>query len=47
MRCCTAASGRDALPVVEIDAEGRERYVGLLSRAAAFSAYDRELEHQV
>jgi CIC family chloride channel protein len=41
------ASGRDALPVVEADADGNERYLGLLTRSAAFSAYDRELEHAV
>lgn len=35
--------GRDALPVV--DDEGR--FAGLVSRAAAFEAYDRALEHSV
>jgi hypothetical protein len=41
------ADGRDALPVVELDAAGCERFVGLLTRAAAFNAYDRALEHAV
>jgi CIC family chloride channel protein len=42
-----SASGRDALAVVAADDEGQPRYVGLLTRAAAFSAYDRALEHAV
>ena len=41
------AAGRDALPVIEIDVEGREHFVGLITRAAAFAAYDRALEHSV
>jgi CIC family chloride channel protein len=38
---------RDALPVVEQDAAGREHFVGLITRSAAFAAYDRALEHAV
>jgi CIC family chloride channel protein len=38
---------RDALPVVEIDAQSQERFIGLISRSAAFAAYDRALEHAV
>ena len=41
------SSGRDALPVTDVDAEGRVHYHGLLTRSAVFSAYDRELEHAV
>lgn len=41
------ATDRDALPVVEIDASGQERFVGLITRAAALEAYDRTLEHAV
>jgi chloride channel protein, CIC family len=38
---------RDALPVVDVDVDGRERFVGLFNRSAAFAAYDRVLEHAV
>ena len=41
------ARGRDAVPVVESVDGGRERFVGVISRAAAFAAYDRALEHAV
>ena len=39
--------GRDALPVITVDTDGRQRFVGLITRAAAFAAYDRALEHSV
>ena len=42
-----SATGRDALPVLGTDEQGQRQYVGLLTRAAAFSAYDRALEHAV
>lgn len=41
------ASGRDALPVVDVDGAGRVRFVGVISRSGAFAAYDRALEHAV
>jgi CIC family chloride channel protein len=41
------ASARDALPVTERDADGRERFVGLIDRSAAFAAYDRAVQHAV
>lgn len=41
------AADRDALPVVDRDASGRETFVGLITRAAALAAYDRTLEHAV
>jgi CIC family chloride channel protein len=41
------ARGRDAVPVVEAMDGGRECFIGLVSRAAAFAAYDRALEHAV
>jgi CIC family chloride channel protein len=41
------ARGRDAVPVVEATGDGGERFVGVVSRAAAFAAYDRALEHAV
>ena len=41
------ARGRDAIPVVEATDGGRERFVGVVSRAAAFAAYDRAIEHAV
>jgi CIC family chloride channel protein len=41
------ARARDALPVVEVDADGRERFVGLISRSGAFASYDRMLQHSV
>jgi CIC family chloride channel protein len=41
------AQSRDALPVVEVDAEGHKRFVGLINRSAAFAAYERMLEHAV
>jgi CIC family chloride channel protein len=40
-------AGRDALPVVEVDAAGRTHFIGLINRSAAFAAYDRALEHAV
>jgi CIC family chloride channel protein len=39
--------GRDALPVIAVDAEDRGHFVGLITRAASFAAYDRALEHSV
>lgn len=42
-----SAMKRDALAVVSIDANGRELFVGLITRSAAFDAYDRALEHAV
>lgn len=41
------ARGRDAVPVIETTPGGAERFVGVVSRAAAFAAYDRALEHAV
>jgi CIC family chloride channel protein len=41
------AARRDALPVVSADGTGRERFVGVITRSAAFDAYDRALEHAV
>ena len=41
------ARGRDAVPVVERSANGRERFLGIVSRAAAFAAYERALDHAV
>ena len=41
------ARGRDAVPVVESVEGGRDRFVGVISRAAAFAAYDRALDHAV
>jgi len=38
---------RDALAVVDVDHEGRQRFVGIITRSAAFDAYDRALEHAV
>jgi len=40
-------AGRDALPVIEFDGDGHHHFVGLITRAAAFAAYDRALEHSV
>ena len=43
-----SAAGRDALPVIaEDDGSGATPFVGVLTRAAAFNAYDRALEHAV
>ncbi|MEO6879119.1 MAG: chloride channel protein [Gemmatimonadaceae bacterium] len=41
------SSGRDALPVIEADDAGHDRFIGLVSRSAIFSAYERALEHAV
>ena len=41
------ARGRDAVPVVEPAAGGVDRFVGIVSRAAAFAAYERALDHAV
>jgi Chloride channel protein EriC len=41
------AGARDALPVVETDSLGHEQFVGLVTRSAAFAAYDRMLQHAV
>jgi hypothetical protein len=41
------ARARDALPVIEADDAGNYRFAGLVTRAAAFEAYDRALEHHV
>jgi chloride channel protein, CIC family len=38
---------RDALPVVDVSADGNERFVGLINRSAAFAAYDRMLQNAV
>lgn len=40
-------AGLDALPVVDRDADGVERFIGLITRSAVFAAYDRALEHAV
>ena len=42
-----STNGCDALPVIGLDANGRHHFVGLITRAAAFAAYDRALEHSV
>lgn len=41
------SAGRDALPVIDVDAAGHQHFIGLITRAAAFAAYDRALEHSV
>ncbi|HEX3867154.1 MAG TPA: chloride channel protein [Gemmatimonadaceae bacterium] len=41
------ARRRDALPVVDAPPNRRPRFVGMISRSAAFAAYDRALEHAV
>lgn len=38
---------RDALPVIDVDDNGRDRFVGFISRSTAFDVYDRALEHAV
>jgi CIC family chloride channel protein len=38
---------RDALPVIAVDPSGATHFIGLITRAAAFAAYDRALEHSV
>jgi hypothetical protein len=50
LRDALAAMGamrRDALPVVAVDPNGRQHFMGLITRSAAFEAYDRALEHAV
>jgi CIC family chloride channel protein len=42
-----SAASRDALPVIGPDAAGNRQFVGMITRAAAFAAYDRALEHSV
>jgi CIC family chloride channel protein len=42
-----SAARRDALPVVAVDRNGRQQFLGLITRSAAFEAYDRALEHAV
>jgi CIC family chloride channel protein len=42
-----SAGSREALPVIAMDAAGNRHFVGLITRAAAFAAYDRALEHSV
>ncbi len=39
-----AAVGRDALPVVDADSDGVQRFAGMLTRGAVFSVYDRALQ---
>ena len=41
------AAERDVLPVVSTDTNGHDHFLGVISRAAAFAAYDRALEHAV
>jgi hypothetical protein len=33
--------------VIAVDGEDRQHFVGLITRAASFAAYDRALEHSV
>jgi CIC family chloride channel protein len=42
-----SASNRDALAVLDGDGDDQRRFVGMITRAAAFAAYDRALEHSV
>ena len=42
-----SAAAREALPVIGVDGAGNRHFVGLITRAAAFAAYDRALEHSV
>jgi CIC family chloride channel protein len=42
-----SAAAREALPVIGVDGGGNRHFVGMITRAAAFAAYDRALEHSV